>query len=68
MPAVKIKRPWCSRDLRRTFRTGLSKLDVAEEIAERTIKHQPIGLKAAYDRQKYDKPMATRERVGAHTW
>jgi integrase len=56
--AEKITVPWRLHDLRRTFRTGLGKLGIAEEIAERCINHPPGSLKAVYDRHKYEKPMA----------
>ena len=55
--AEKITTPWRLHDLRRTFRTKLGKLGIAEEIAERCINHPPAGLKATYDRHEYDAPM-----------
>jgi integrase len=56
--AEKITAAWRLHDLRRTFRTGLGKLGVAEEIAERCINHPPAGLKATYDQHKYEAEMA----------
>jgi integrase len=56
--AEKIASPWRLHDLRRTFRTGLGKLGITEEIAERCINHPPAGLKATYDQHKYEGPMA----------
>jgi integrase len=56
--AGKISAPWRLHDLRRTFRTGLGKLGVREEIAERCINHPPTGLKATYDQHKYAAEMA----------
>lgn len=56
--ADKITAPWRLHDLRRTFRTGLGKLGVVEEIAERCLNHPPAGLKATYDQHKYEAEMA----------
>jgi integrase len=56
--ATKIKTPWRLHDLRRTFRSGLGKLGIREEIAERCINHPPAGLKATYDRHEYAREMA----------
>ena len=42
--AEKMMTPWRLHDPRRTFRTGLGKLGIAEEIAERCINHPPGGL------------------------
>jgi integrase len=54
-----IKSPWRLHDLRRTCRTGLGRLGVAEEIAERCINHPPAGLSAIYDQHRYEAEMAT---------
>lgn len=43
--------PWTLHDLRRTFRTGLARLGVPFEIAERALNHSPRSeLAAIYDR------------------
>jgi integrase len=56
--AVKIKTAWRLHDLRRTFRSGLGKLGVHEEIAERCVNHPPGGLVGIYDQHKYEAEMA----------
>ncbi|WP_369720051.1 tyrosine-type recombinase/integrase [Bradyrhizobium sp. LLZ17] len=55
---TKIKAPWKLHDLRRTFRTGLGRLGISEEIAERCINHPPGGLVRTYDQHKYEAEMA----------
>ena len=56
--ADKIKAAWRLHDLRRTFRSGLGKLGVREEIAERCVNHPPGGLVGIYDQHKYEAEMA----------
>jgi hypothetical protein len=55
---AKIAKPWRLHDLRRTMRSGLGRLGVRDEIAERCINHPPGGLKAIYDQHKYEREMA----------
>lgn len=54
-----INEPWMLRDLRRNFRTGLSKLHIAPHIAERLMHHitaaDPVQL--TYDRYSYIEEM-----------
>jgi integrase len=45
---------WTLHDLRRTFRTGLSRLQVAPHIAEICIGHRQAGLHRIYDLHKFD--------------
>jgi integrase len=53
-PADAVPMPgWVLHDLRRTMRTGLSKLRVDSEIAERTIAHIPAGVRKVYDVHQY---------------
>src|SRR5262249_34029248 len=40
-------------DLRRTLRTGLAKLGVSFEVAERVLNHAMPGLQAVYNRYNY---------------
>jgi integrase len=40
-------------DLRRTLRTGLAKLGVNFEVAERVLNHAMPGLQAVYNRHNY---------------
>jgi integrase len=42
-------------DLRRTFRTGLARLGVSFEIAERCLNHAIPSLQAVYDRYDYSR-------------
>lgn len=58
---------WRIHDLRRTMRTGLSKLGVASEIAERAIGHKIGGVIEVYDRHAYlDEKRDALERWAAH--
>ena len=45
---------WRLHDLRRTFRSGLSKLRIAPHIAERCIAHIPGGIARVYDVHEYE--------------
>ena len=45
---------WTLHDLRRTFRTGLSRLGIAPHIAELCIAHRQQGLARVYDQHRYD--------------
>lgn len=44
---------WRWHDLRRTCRTGLSRLRVPEHVAELVIGHRVRGLRAVYDQWPY---------------
>ena len=44
---------WRLHDLRRTMRTGLSRLGVSREVAERALNHVQPGLVAVYDQHPY---------------
>jgi integrase len=44
---------WTLHDLRRTMRTGLSRLGVAPHVAELAINHAKIGIQSVYDRHQY---------------
>ena|ERR1700731_4708281 len=45
--------PWRFHDLRRTLRTGLSMLGVADVVSELVIAHAQKGLHSTYDRYSY---------------
>jgi len=45
--------PWRLHDLRRTMRTGLGKIGVPPHIAELCINHVKGGVRAIYDRYRY---------------
>ena len=66
-PESKPMVPWRLHDLRRTMRSGLSKLRVPAEIAERVIGHVPGGIRRVYDRFQYrDEKRDALERWSAH--
>jgi hypothetical protein len=63
--------PWRLHDLRRTFRTGLARLGVATEVAERCINHSSgpsfEGVKGIYNVFGYPEEMqAAFEKWSAH--
>ena len=45
--------PWTNHDIRRTVRSGLSRLRVADEVAEAILAHVRPGIRGTYDRYKY---------------
>ncbi|MGY4166345.1 tyrosine-type recombinase/integrase [Bradyrhizobium sp. USDA 4529] len=47
-----FEKPWVFHDLRRTMRTGLSALPIADNVRELMIAHAQ-GLKRVYDQYKY---------------
>jgi integrase len=54
-------------DLRRTVRTGLSKLKVEPHIAERVLNHKQGGVAAVYDMHTYaDEKRAALEKWASH--
>jgi integrase len=46
--------PWRIHDIRRSFRTGLSRIGVAPHIAERAINHIKGGVEGVYDRHRFE--------------
>lgn len=58
---------WSAHDLRRTVRTGLSRLGVSADIAERVLGHVIPGVRRVYDRHEYlAEKRAALERWAAH--
>jgi integrase len=51
--------PWTLHDLRRTFRSGLSRIGVAPHVAERCVGHVQQGVAAIYDRYAYEAEIRT---------
>jgi integrase len=49
---------WQIHDLRRSMRTGLSALNIPQEVCERVIGHKPTGLIEVYNRHAYSKEIA----------
>jgi integrase len=52
-PEAKPMAAWRLHDLRRTFRSGLSRLRIPPHIAERVIAHLPPGIERTYDVHEY---------------
>jgi integrase len=52
-PATVELRPWVNHDIRRTIRTNLSRLKIAEEVREAVLGHARPGDKGAYDQYDY---------------
>lgn len=46
--------PWTPHDLRRTVRTGLSRLQCPSEVAEAVLGHSRKGIEGTYDLHSYD--------------
>ena len=49
---VELK-PWTNHDVRRTVRSGLSRLKIAEEAREAVLAHARPGIKGVYDLHDY---------------
>jgi len=49
---------WSLHDVRRTVRTGLGRLGVRPDVAERVIGHVQGGVQAVYDRHRYQPEIA----------
>jgi integrase len=45
--------PWTNHDIRRTVRSGLSRLKISEEAREAVLAHVRPGIKGTYDRYEY---------------
>ena len=51
---AKVNLPrWTNHDIRRTVRSGLSRLKIAEEAREAVLAHVRPGIKAVYDKHDY---------------
>jgi len=60
---AKVK-DWVFHDLRRTVRSGLAEIGIAEEIAERVLNHAQRGIDRVYNRHAY----AAEKRVALNAW
>ena len=49
---------WSPHDLRRTVRTGLSRLGCPSEVAEAVLGHSRKGIEGTYDLHKYENECA----------
>jgi integrase len=45
---------WRIHDIRRTFRTGLSRIGIPPHVAERAINHAKGGIEAIYDKHRFE--------------
>jgi integrase len=52
-PKAEPMAEWRLHDLRRTFRSGLSRLKIPPHVAERVIAHVPPGIQRTYDVYEY---------------
>jgi integrase len=50
---AKAPEPWVIHDVRRTCRSGLSRLKISEEVKEAVLAHVRPGVKGVYDRYTY---------------
>lgn len=50
---------WTIHDIRRSVRTGLSRIGVAPHVAELILGHAVTGIRAVYDKHKYQPEIAT---------
>lgn len=57
-------RPWSPHDLRRTARTNMPRVGIADEIAEEVLNHKKRGVVGVYNKYKYDKE----KRVALLKW
>jgi integrase len=48
-----VLQPWVQHDIRRTVRSQLSRLRVAEEVREAVLAHARAGIKGVYDHYQY---------------
>jgi integrase len=51
--------PWSLHDIRRTVRSGIGRLGVRPDVAERVLGHARPGIEAVYDRYKYGPEIKT---------
>ncbi|MGM0583867.1 MAG: tyrosine-type recombinase/integrase [Pseudomonadota bacterium] len=49
--AAGLEHPWTLHDLRRSFRSGLTRIGADERLAELMINHRPRDLRSVYDRE-----------------
>ena len=64
---VKLDQPWRFHDLRRSFRTGLARIGVPVQVAEKCLNHKLAGILAIYDQHDYaDEMKAAWEKWSTH--
>lgn len=62
--AAGLAENWTLHDLRRTFRSGLTKLGIETDLAEIMLNHRPETLRSVYDRE----PRLGDRRTAAERW
>ncbi len=62
--AAGLAENWTLHDLRRTFRSGLTKLDIDADLAEVMLNHRPETLRSIYGRD----PRLDARRAAAERW
>jgi integrase len=63
---VELK-PWTNHDLRRTLRSGLSRLRVDRDTAEAVLAHVPVGIVSTYDiYDRFDEKKEALTRWSSH--
>lgn len=62
--AAALKDHWTLHDLRRTYRSGLSRLGIDPDVSEIMLNHRPETLRAIYDRD----PRMDARRDAAERW
>ncbi|MEM6899902.1 MAG: site-specific integrase [Pseudomonadota bacterium] len=62
--AARVAEPWTPHDLRRTFRSGLTRLGVESDLAEIMLNHRPGTLRSVYDRD----PRLNARREAGEAW
>ena len=63
---LKFKEPWVNHDIRRTVRSNLAKLKIAEEVSEAVLAHVQPGIKGVYNVHAYqDEKLDALQKWGA---
>ena len=61
---AKLTEDWTLHDLRRTYRSGLTRLGIEPDVAEIMLNHRPDTLRSIYDRE----PRLDARRDAAERW
>ena len=62
--AAGLAEDWTLHDLRRTFRSGMTRLGIEPDVAEIMLNHRPDTLRSIYDRD----PRLDARRDAAERW
>ena len=63
-PAPELLPHWVNHDMRRTIRTGMSKLGIDTEVKEAVLSHAKTGLTKVYELYDY----APEKRAALEKW